>query len=60
MTEHAKNWIDAASIGVAAGTLFQLLPALAALASLVWTGIRIYEYLKGKRNGNKRLDGLDS
>ena len=43
MNDHAHNWIDAISIGTAIATLAGWLPALAALASLVWTTIRIYE-----------------
>jgi hypothetical protein len=43
MHEHAKHWIDAASIGAAIATLAGWLPAMAAFASLVWSVIRIYE-----------------
>ena len=34
---------DVVSFGVVFGTLAQFLPAIAALASLIWTMIRIYE-----------------
>lgn len=46
MTEHhdaAKNVADALSIVTVLGTLMQWLPSVAALASLVWSAIRIYE-----------------
>lgn len=43
MNDHAKVIVDASSIVVVAGTLIDWLPAVAALASLVWTTIRIYE-----------------
>jgi hypothetical protein len=43
MNDQAKVIIDASSIVVVAGTLIDWLPAVAALASLVWTTIRIYE-----------------
>jgi len=43
MNDQAKVIIDASSIAVVAGTLIDWLPAVAALASLVWTTIRIYE-----------------
>ena len=43
MTEQVKLVIDASSIAVVAGTLIDWLPAVAALASLVWSLIRIYE-----------------
>lgn len=34
---------DVAAVGVTVGTVLQWLPALAALFTIVWTGIRIYE-----------------
>jgi hypothetical protein len=43
MNEQAKLITDAGSIAVVAGTLIDWLPAVAALASLVWSLIRIYE-----------------
>lgn len=41
--EHAKVMIDIASITTVLGTLWGALPALAALFSLIWSMIRIYE-----------------
>ena len=41
--ETAKNIVDAASIGVVAGTLIQWLPAIAAVFSIIWMTIRIWE-----------------
>lgn len=38
-----KTVLDVASVGTAFATLAGWLPALAALASLIWTAIRIYE-----------------
>lgn len=43
INEHTKHLIDWTSIGVVLGTLMNFLPAIAALASLIWTCIRIYE-----------------
>ena len=46
MTEHhetIKQAADAASIVTVVGTLMNALPAIAALASLIWSVIRIYE-----------------
>jgi hypothetical protein len=43
MHEHTKHLIDWASIATVLGTLMQVLPSLAALFSLVWSLIRIYE-----------------
>lgn len=39
----AKASVDVLSIGVAVGTVTQLLPHLAALLTILWTLIRIYE-----------------
>jgi len=42
-TESAKHAVDALSIATVVGTLADILPALAALFSLVWSIIRILE-----------------
>lgn len=42
-TEATKHIMDALSIGSVMATLAGWLPAIAALASLVWTVIRIFE-----------------
>jgi hypothetical protein len=41
--ETAKHVVDAMSLVTVIGTLVQLLPAIAALFTIVWTAIRIYE-----------------
>ena len=41
--EQAKHVVDALSIGTVAGTLAGILPHMAALFTIVWTMIRIYE-----------------
>lgn len=41
--EHTKHVIDYTSIGVAFGSLIQILPSIAAALSIVWSLIRIYE-----------------
>ena len=43
MDDHAKTIIDVSSITVVLATLVEWLPAAAALASLIWSLIRIYE-----------------
>jgi hypothetical protein len=43
MDNHAKTIIDVSSITVVLATLVEWLPAAAALASLIWSIIRIYE-----------------
>jgi len=42
-SEHTKNVVDGLSIFTVIGTISNVLPGLAALFSLVWTIIRIYE-----------------
>jgi len=41
--ETIKQIADAASVVTVVGTLAGVLPAMAALFTIVWTGIRIYE-----------------
>lgn len=36
--------------------LTSVLPALASLVTLAWGCIRIYEWLKGRKHGNVKLD----
>ena len=43
MDESTKHILDFASIFTAVGTVMQWLPYLAAIFTIVWTGIRIYE-----------------
>lgn len=42
-TESTKQVVDAVSVFTVVGTLGEMLPPMAALFTLVWTGIRIYE-----------------
>lgn len=46
MTEHhdtAKHVVDALSVVTVVGTLVDMLPSIAALFTIFWTAIRIYE-----------------
>jgi len=43
VNEHTKTFIDWTSIGIAFGSLMQILPSIAAALSILWTIIRIYE-----------------
>lgn len=57
--ETAKHVADAVSAGIVAATIIQWLPAIAALVSIIWGCIRIYETktVQGwlhKRKGKKR------
>lgn len=42
-TEGTKQVVDAVSIFTVVGTLGDILPPMAALFTIIWTGIRIYE-----------------
>lgn len=60
MDDTTKNVLDALSVVTVVGTIVQMLPSIAALFTIVWTGIRIYEtdtvqklLGKGKANGDK-------
>jgi hypothetical protein len=41
--ETAKHVVDAISVATVIGTLAQVLPAIAAAFTIIWTTIRIYE-----------------
>jgi hypothetical protein len=45
MSQHetAKHVADGLSIATVIGTLAEILPAIAALFTIIWTGFRIYE-----------------
>jgi FtsH-binding integral membrane protein len=45
MTHHdtAKNAVDALSVVTVVGTLTEVLPAVAALFTIIWTALRIWE-----------------
>lgn len=42
-TETVKHVADGVSVITVIGTLAEVLPAIAALFTIVWTGFRIYE-----------------
>lgn len=43
LNEVAKGVGDVVSAGIAVGALVELLPAVAAVTTIIWTAIRIYE-----------------
>ena len=43
MDENTKHLVDTASIATVVGTLAGILTAIAALFTIIWTSIRIYE-----------------
>ena len=55
--ENIKYAIDALSVATVLGTIMSWLPAVAAVFTIIWTAIRIYETKTvqgwlGKRNGS--------
>ncbi|WP_422058602.1 hypothetical protein [Sphingomonas sp.] len=57
-----KMSADITSVGIAVGTLAQVLPHIAALLTVIWTLIRIYETdtvqsLLGRKHGKGTGDG---
>jgi hypothetical protein len=43
LSETTKHTVDAVSVVTVVATLAQILPAIAALLTIIWTGFRIYE-----------------
>lgn len=43
LSDTVKHVIDALSIGLVVGTVVKMLPAIAAVLSIVWSAIRIWE-----------------
>ena len=59
LDDTVKHVLDALSFITVVGTLVEMLPSIAALFTIVWTGIRIYEtdtvkklLNKGDKDGN--------
>jgi hypothetical protein len=59
--EHLKQTLDIVSITTVFGTLMGILPSIAALLSIIWSVVRLYETntvqklirkYKGESNGN--------
>lgn len=44
-----KTFLDTLAGLVAGATILKLLPAIAALLTIIWTGIRIYEWWRTSR-----------
>lgn len=43
LDESLKHLLDGVSVLATVGSLIEMLPSIAALFTIVWTGIRIYE-----------------
>jgi hypothetical protein len=63
MTDHhdtVKHAVDALSLVTVVGTLVDVLPSIAALFTIVWTAIRIYETDTVRRLLGKGEDHADN
>jgi len=52
--EHTKHAIDFLSVTTVLGTLVEWLPSIAALLSIIWTSLRIWEMITGKSISERR------
>jgi len=43
VSESTKHVVDALSVATVLGTLVEFLPSIAAVFTIIWTGIRIWE-----------------
>lgn len=43
LSENTKHVVDALSVATVLGTLVEMLPSIAAVFTIVWTSIRIWE-----------------
>jgi chromate transport protein ChrA len=43
LSENAKHAVDAVSVVTVVGTLAEVLPAVAAMFTIIWTALRIWE-----------------
>lgn len=48
-----KYWLDWIAAVLAGGALFKLVPEVGALFTIVYTGLRIYEWLKRRKEWDK-------
>jgi hypothetical protein len=59
INETTKHLVDMASLTTVLGTLTAWLPPIAALLSIIWTALRIYEIITGepiaKEKGSKNV-----
>jgi hypothetical protein len=61
LDESLKHALDGVSVIATVGSLIQMLPSIAAVFTIVWTGIRIYETdtvqkLFGRKGGSDAVD----
>ena len=57
-TNHMKNVVDLLAASVSVGALLKILPAVAALLSIVWTALRVFDWIEA-RIEKRRLKNTD-
>lgn len=55
-----RTFIDILSVGTMLGALMEILPAIAAIFTIVWTGIRIYETSTVQKLVGRKEDGEEA
>ena len=55
LSDTAKHWLDALSLGALAATFMDWLPGLSAMLVFVWTVLRIYEAILAIRLKRREL-----
>ena len=60
LSESSKHIVDALSVVTVLGTLTEMLPSIAAVFTIVWTSIRIWETTTVRSwTGRKKPDAID-
>lgn len=53
MSDTAKHWLDIISIAAAWGVIAKVVPLLAGVLSIIWTGLRIYDWAEARLQKRK-------
>lgn len=59
-TDAVRNTADLTAVGIAAGTLLQVLPHLAAILTVIWCAYRIYEVRLSIKEKKLRVARLEA
>ena len=53
LSDATKHFIDTLSLGVVIGTVANILPSVAAALTIVWTSLRIFDWMEARWRGRK-------
>lgn len=56
LPEGMKHLLDAVSAAAALGALVNFLPSVAAALTIIWTGLRIFDWFQARREGRRLKD----